>query len=186
VGNISNRRTKRLGAVGAAAAGLTFWVLSELAAAPSAHADDAFTEMVDNVQLTITLADNAFAQGAADFANGDLAQALNFDLAGFDSLLFGPSQIVFLDSVDALTNVGLSDGVLIGELQAPPTDWADAVAQVQGLVGAAQSDFAAAAIEFTAGDYGFATGLDISGADFLLLLAPNELVIGAAESLFGF
>jgi hypothetical protein len=160
--------------------------LVQAAMSPAAHADDPVTDMFENVQSTITMADSTLAAGAAAFDSGDLPQALNFDLTGIESLLFGPSQDLVLNSVELLTNAPLSGGTLVGELQAPPLDWADAVGQAQGLIAAAQSDFSGAAFELAAGDYSFAAGLDIYGADFLFLLAPNELIIGAAESLFGF
>ena len=170
---------------GVAVGGMLIATVGQLANAASAHADDPFTEMFDNVQLTISMADDSFVAGAAAFAGDDIPQAMNFDLAGVESLLFGPSQDLFLNSVELLANAPLSSGTLIGELQGLPIDWADAVVQAQGLVGAAQFDFEDAALEFAAGDYVFAAGLDTAGADFLLFLVPNDLIIGAAESLFG-
>jgi hypothetical protein len=171
--------------ISAAVGGMLIATISQLANAPSAHADDPITEMFDNVQATITYGEGLISFGSESLAAGDIPEALNVDLAGIEDLLFGPGENVFVDSVGILTNNPVDYEIDISSIQVPPTDLTDAVAEVQNISVAAQGQFMDAAQSWALGDYALAAFHDLAAANFLVFDAPNEMFIGLAEALFG-
>jgi hypothetical protein len=164
------------GAFGAAA-------MMSTATAPTARADD-FTDIISNVGAIVGYGQNAFGSADMDFAGNEVP-------AGLASLFDG----VYDDSV------GVQDEVYLGTLSAlagdqppvssdfnfdaegPPTDFAVAVSDAEGLFMGAEDAFTQAVTDLSSGDYDGAAfagvGVSIDAFD----LPAEDLVIGAVEAL---
>lgn len=184
-GKYQPRRNRITVLVGAAVGGTLIATMSPMATAPPAYADDPVTQMFDNVQATIAYGEGLLTFGTESLAAGEIPEALNVDLAGIEDLLFGPEDNVFIDSVGILTNNPVDYEIDISSIQVPPADLTDAVAEIQNISVAAQSQFMDAAQSWALGDYALAAFHDLAAANFLVFDGPNELFIGLAESLFG-
>lgn len=179
----TSRRRNHIAALGTAAAGLLFWGLSELAVAP-AHADP-ITDTLNNVDVVFSSGEQFFTLGDQYLAAGDLTYAVDAYLVGFDNTLFAPLENVYVDGIDALTNTPVASPFDIDPLSPAPADFASALTDAQAYYDIAQVDFAQATNFFNIGDFPAAELLEVAGNNALWFEAPNALILGFTESLFG-
>jgi hypothetical protein len=178
------RRRRRVNA-GLASAGLFLWGLGELAMAPGAHADP-ITDTLNNVDTVFTVGEQFFTLGDQYLATGELTEALDGYLTGLDNTLFAPLENLYVDGIDALTNTSVASPFAIDAISPPPTDLAAALTDVQAYYDIAQVDFTQATNLMTIGDFPAAELLEVTGNNALWFEAPNALILGLTESLFGF
>ena len=177
--------------LGAAAGALLAAVMSQLATAPTARADD-FSDIVANVEASIAAGQADITAGQADFALGTsagFADGLALDTAATDDFLVSPLDDILTGSVAAA--VGETPGP--GETYefpdfAVPTSLADFEAEVTGDFQAGLANFENAETVFALGTPdSFATGVIdiINSLDFYTVIAPEQAVLGLAD-LSGF
>ncbi|OBK40780.1 hypothetical protein A5658_20700 [Mycobacterium sp. 1245111.1] len=183
MGHRIDRRTKRLGAVAAATAGLTLWALSELAIAPIAHADDPLGDLLNNVQFAVAAGDSYLDAAQSYFSIGDVTLGAYNALPGLENLLIAPEENIFVDSIDALSNTAVNGPIEIGQVGIP-LDWASTLTEVQGFTNTANIDFMQAVNLMTAGDLPAAELLEVAGFNSLWVDAPNAFILGVTEALF--
>jgi hypothetical protein len=172
--------------LGAAAGGMLVAALSQFALAPSAQADP-FTDVVTDIQTSITAGQADFATGATDFSNGDVPDALAYDFLGIDNVLISPPDDVLVDGFDAVTGnpeAGAYD-FTFGSTVIVPTDPASTTADVQDLFGIGQTDFTAAATDFANNDLSGGLLNFADGIDLAFVSAPETGFIGLTEALLG-
>ncbi|UMB67939.1 hypothetical protein [Mycobacterium paraterrae] len=179
----ASRRKNQIAALGVATAGLLFWGLSELAAAP-AHADP-ITDMLNNVEVVFNAGEQFFTLGDQYLAAGEPTYAVDAYLAGLDNTLIAPLENLYVDGIDALTNTPVASPFEIDPISPAPTDFAAVLTYAQAFYDIAQVDFTQATNLMTAGDFPAAELLEVAGSNALWLEAPNALILGLTESLFG-
>jgi hypothetical protein len=175
------RRTR--GAVAGLGVGAMLAVtLSQLATAPTARADD-FTEVFDNVQVAISQGQSQLAAAAADFANSDPAHGLAMAIAGIDNIDITIQEDAFVGTLDALMGQTPFDN-LFGLFPAG-LDPSTAMAEAQGLLSDGQTFFAQALAEFGSADFVDGLAFGVGAYNDILVLAPDFLFLGFADSLLG-
>jgi hypothetical protein len=169
--------------LGAAVGGMLIAAMSQLATAPSAHAD-VVSDVVNDIQASIAIGESAFSQGASDFATGDAFDGLVFDVFGTDDILLAPSEDVTLVGFDGLSGLTEPQAVSFG-LGIIPTDLSDGLQDAQNFILEGQGEFANAATEFANNQ--FASGLEsaVDGFDTAFVYAPDDVIFGLAGSLLG-
>ncbi|OBK40081.1 hypothetical protein A5658_23480 [Mycobacterium sp. 1245111.1] len=180
----TSRRGKHIAAVGAAAAGLLFWGLSELAVSP-AHADP-ITDTLNNVDVVFSAGEQFLTLGDQYLAAGEPTYALDAYLTGVDNTLFAPLENLYVDGIDALTNTPVASPFDIDAISPAPADFATALTDAQAYYDIAQVDFTQATNLMTVGDFPAAELLEVAGNNALWFEAPNALILGLTESVFGF
>ena len=73
--------------------------------AQTAHADDPFTDIVNDVEAELGYAQTAFSQAATDFGDGNAPGGLAQLFIGTDDDLVGVPDILQVGTTDALTGV---------------------------------------------------------------------------------
>jgi hypothetical protein len=169
--------------IGAAAGGMLIAAMSQLATAPSAHAD-VVSDVVDDIQASLATGESAFSQGATDFATGDAFDGVVLDVFGTDDILLAPSQDVTLVGFDGLSGLTEPQAISFG-LGIIPTNLSDGLQDAQNFILEGQGEFANAATEFANNQ--FATGLEsvVDGFDTAFVYAPDDVIFGLAGSLLG-
>ncbi|MFZ0715870.1 hypothetical protein [Mycobacterium sp.] len=166
--------------LGAAAGGMLVAALSQLAMAPSAHADP-FTDLVSNVEGTFGLAETQFSAGAGDFSSSDIPDGLSNYLAGTDTFLFGPGYDVLVDGYAALTG-GTQAGSYYFPADTPPADFADAETAIQGYTNGAETYFTEAAGLLSSDPVQGLVDL-ANGSGLLVGEVPDEFILGLGAAL---
>jgi hypothetical protein len=191
--NQSRRSTttrRRLGAVmtglGTATGGLLLAAFSQLALGPTAQAqpDDPFTDIAAAIQASIANGTADFNIGAADFANGSTSLALAYDLAGLDNQVFGTGLDVTANGIEALTGSPES-----GEFPLSVVDVSDGLAagitEAEHFISDGSTSFASGFADFAAGDVIDGVESNVYGLEVTFIDAPNAIILGLADSLFG-
>jgi hypothetical protein len=164
------------GAFGAAA-------MMSAATAPTARADD-FTDIVGAVQAEFAFGNGAFNTASADFGNSDVIDGLQALVNGSYDDLVGAPDSLYIGTVEALTNeTVISAGIFDFNVDPAPTDFSDALSNVQGLLAQGEDYFTDAATVLSSGDYGDAAYADSLGSIFTIDLPAQELLIGGLEAL---
>jgi len=171
------RLTNHIAALGAAVAGLTFYTLSELAMAPTVHADP-YSDIVNNLELVYTVGNELFTLGDQYLAEGDLTDALNAYFTGADNTLIAPLQNLYVDGIDVLTNTPVASAFGFDEISPSPIDFAAALTEAQTYYDIAQGDFAQAANLLSIGDFAAAELYEVIGNNALWIEVPNTLILG--------
>lgn len=185
------RRPRRLRAtaigLGAAAGALLAAALSQLAAAPTARADD-FSDIVANVDISIGYAQDDFTGATSEFALGTpagFAAGLALDTAGTNDILFAPTEDVIVGSVQAAT--GQTPTAYFGfDPAMDPATLTDLQTLVTADFAAGTADLNLAVEAFALGTpAGFAEGVSFSLSVFDLdaVAAPEQALIGFADLL---
>src|ERR1700730_17954209 len=90
----------------AAAGGL---LAAAMAGSPVARADDPFTDIVNDVQGSIAVAEADYSAAATDFSTaGDTNEVLIPPFTGVDTLLISPTDYTLLGLIAAATNTDFS------------------------------------------------------------------------------
>jgi hypothetical protein len=176
-------RRNHIAAAGAAAAGLLFWGLSELTAVP-AHADP-ITDTLNNVEVVFNAGEDFLTLGNQYLAAGELTYAMDGYLTGIDNTLIAPLENLYVDGIDALTNTPVASPFDIDPISPAPADFATALTDAQAYYDIAQVDFTQATNLMTVGDFPAAELLEVAGNNALWFEAPNALILGLTESMFG-
>jgi hypothetical protein len=185
VGVSARRGKRRVNAVGvsAAAAGLLFWGLSEIAMAPAAHADDPVADILNDIATSMNAGESQIAGSAAYFELGEMAHGLNDALPGLENLFITPEEDIFLNGTDAFTGTAEVGPIEIGP-HLIPVDLAQTATEVDFYFNNADSLFSVAFNDFSAGDVALAALLDTQATNSLVEMS-NVAIIGLAESIFG-
>ncbi|UMB67937.1 hypothetical protein [Mycobacterium paraterrae] len=170
--------------ISAVVGGLLIATMSQLASAPSAHADDPISDLLSNIQAATQTGVSDMSLAGDYLLNDHPVFALSASLAAFDNFLVAPEENIFIDSVDALTS-DLIQGPLDFPATPIPDDWPSTVSAVQSYLEGAQFDFTDAANLFAGNDFAAGELTEIYGLNALLVEAPNAFILGLAESIFG-
>jgi hypothetical protein len=171
--------------LGALAGGLLAAGLSQIAVAPSARADDPVTEILNNIEGSISFGGSDFNSAAVDYAAGDVAGGLNYDLTGIDNVLFAPAEDVLLGGTDALTANPVPGAYDINIVDPTPTDLTGAVTDIQNFLADGQLDLTTSLDEFAAGDPALGVIFGIGADNLFFFDIPNAAIIGLTESVLG-
>jgi hypothetical protein len=177
----SNRsRIGMLIGLGAAAGAFGAAAMMSAATAPTARADD-FTEIIAAVDANYTAGAAAFTTAGTDFSSAELAPGLASLIDGLDDDSVLAPENFLIGTVEVLTNQPLD--LLQGDYTYPlPSDFSDAVSDVEGYFTFAASEFSTAATDLAGGDYIDALIDDTNALDAIVVDPLQELLLGAAVS----
>jgi hypothetical protein len=180
----TTRRRVNLAGIGVVTAGLMLWVLSEIATAPYARADDPITDIFTDIGGSINAGETELITAASDFASGDLPDGMAFGLAGADNLLFAPGEDVLVNGTDALLGDPEVGEFAFGAFP-PPTDLADTLTEVQSVLQSGATDFGTAANALLSDDLATSVLFGTESAESVLFAAPEVAFVGLADTLLG-
>jgi hypothetical protein len=161
--------------------------LSQLAAAPTARADD-FTAILSNVETSLTEGQAAITAAQADFFLGTpagFAAGLALETAGSNDNLIGTTEDVFAGLTQAAVGVTPMGSFAFPAVVDP--------ASMSDLQAAVTADFTAGADAFNSAEAlfalgtpdGFAAGVveSLVGLDYDAVIAPDQALIGGLDLL---
>lgn len=173
-------RRKTLVGLGAAASAFGAAAMMSAAAAPAARAD-AFTDIINAVDVDLAAGQTAFTTAFTDFGSNLVPNGLAEFFSGVNDDLIAAPDSVFIGGVEALTGEPV---VGAGPLPVTlPANFATAVTDDQTLLLVAQGLFADAATAFSSGEFGTAA-TDSAGGSALSFDIPVELLILGAVNQF--
>jgi hypothetical protein len=179
---MDSNRSRNGVVVGLAAAAGAFGVAAMMSAAtaPIARADD-FTGVISAVEADYADGQAALTAASADFSSAEFAPGLASLWDGLDDDSLLAPQNFLLGTLEVVTNQPLD--LLPGEYTyVVPSDFSDAVSNVETYFTFAASEFSTAATALAGGDYIDAL-IDDSYALPAILVDPlQELLLGAAVS----
>lgn len=151
--------------------------------APFAHADD-FTDIIDNLQTTMGVAQTDFSNAYADFSTGISGVPDGLEqLAGAENndLVFTDADLV-VGSLNALTNEPV-EGPFTFAVQPAPINLMEALTEVQSLSMIGQLTVDGIATELANGHLADAAYLGLLGAFASSDLPVEQLLIGGIDQL---
>jgi len=151
--------------------------LGSFAPAPVALADD-FTDVINAVDVDFVAGQAALAAANADFGSGDAPDGLASFFTGVDDYFVGGPDNFLAATAELIIGVPVVSSFGFG-LKVPP-DLATVLGSVTDWVDLSQSDLALAATDFANGDFADGVSNTLSAMDFLLVLPPEELILGTA------
>jgi hypothetical protein len=169
---IGHARRLRGTVIGFGAGAVVAVALSQLATAPTAHADD-FTDVFDNVQFVIGQGQGQLAAAAADFANSEPANGLSMAIAGVDNLGVAAEEDALAGTIDALlghTPYETSFGLFPSGL---------------ATISEGHIIFADALTDFGNADFVEGLALAFDASNDINVVAPDLLFLGLVDSLMG-
>jgi hypothetical protein len=158
------------------------------ALAPTAHADDPFTDIVTDVDAVLGAGSIDVTNAATDFSTADYDAGLAQTIFGLDDFLVSPEETLLIGSVDALTGSPVftaTDLEWPGSSFVPPTDLSDTLNDLQNFAVAADTAFTTAATDFASGDPADGLLYAVGGVDDLLIGEPEILGIGLTDTVLG-
>jgi hypothetical protein len=178
-----NRHYRIVVGLGAAAGGLLFAALGQLAGAPSARADN-ITDVIDSIQATDAVGQDLLSDAATVFSGGDVPDGLAAEFTGLDDILFNAQGDLYVNGYAALQGIdGPYSYQTFGDLPVP-TDLTATSADVTQFFDYAQSSLTAAATDFGTGDLG--NGLaQLTDATEDWVAASQIEFIGLTDTLLG-
>ncbi len=178
---MSNTRSRYgiLVGLAAAAGAVCTAAMMSTATAPTARADD-FTDIINAVDGDFATGQLDFTTAFSDFGSSAFGPGLTAFFDGVDDDLLSAPDNVIVGSVEALTNEPITNSITFGI--GLPSSLADSVTLAESDFTGAESEFALAATDFSAGNYGDATLFDFIGADLASVVPVEELLLGAAVS----
>jgi len=182
----TSRQRRRAGTTLVLAATSGGLLAAAMAAAATARADDPFTDIISDVQSSISAGEADFSAAATDFSTAsDTDEGLINLLAGFDNTFVSPADYTLVGLTAAATGVdtsGLAGAFLIPGFTDQPLTQAgqDAIASADMTQG--QTDLADVASLLSGGDFADAALFGASASYLTDILAPEADLLGA---LFG-
>jgi hypothetical protein len=179
---MDSNRSRAATLIGVAAAAGAFGVAAMMSAAtaPTARAD-AFTNIINSVDADLGAGQSAFTLAASDFGSNELAPGLAAFFNGVNDDALSAPNTLLIGSVEALANepiIGIEPWGLTA-----PTDFSDALTNVEAFISQGEGDFTVAASDLASGDYGDAAVFGLFGVDAISIAPLEELLLGAAASL---
>jgi hypothetical protein len=180
---MSHKKSSSRLLVGLSAATGAFGVAATmLAAAPTARADD-FTDIISNVDTELAFGQIAFENISLAFASDDPAMVLPLFLDGVDDDFLNVPTVIFVGTVDALTNEPVSAFNYFYDFA--PLPIAITLTQAEAAFSNGESELTAAAMDLANSDFGGAALLGAFGLDNISVTPLEDLLLGAA-SVLGF
>jgi hypothetical protein len=174
-------RLRLRGAVIGIGAGAALAVaLSQVAVAPTARAD-AFSDIVEEVQIVTANGQQDLASAALAFANLDPGDGLGLSISGLNDLFLFPQEDILVGTIDALLGHAPTPfgwGVFPMDL-----DLSTAMTDAQGVISDGQSEIKDALTAFGNADIFDGLIHFVSGFNDLNVIAPDLLFIGSVDSL---
>ena len=152
----SGRQRRRAGAtlvLAAAAGGL---LAAAMAGSPTARADNPYTDIVTDVQNSITIGEADYSAAGTDFSTaGGTNAGLVAEFLGFDNTFISSADYVLLGLTAAGTGTDFSGdgGAFFAGISILPDTAAAAQTEATAFLGTASDDFTAALTEFSGGNY---------------------------------
>jgi hypothetical protein len=176
--NQTSRQRRRAATTLALAAATGGLLAAAMAGSPTARADDPFTDIVNDVQGSITLGEADYSAAATDFSTaGDTNQGLIDVFTGFDNLLISPGDYTLLGLTAAATNTDFSgfDSAFSIDDGGPTT--------AAGQTADAASDLANASSYFTDATSFLSNGEYFDAAYYYLTGSYLDVLAGQADTL---
>lgn len=117
--------------LGAAVGAVAAVAMMSAATAPTAHADNPYSDIIADIQAEEAAANTAFANASADFADKDEAAGLTQLYIGLDDDLLGVPDDLHVGLVDALTNTPVIPASDFEFSFATPASFSAAVTEAQ-------------------------------------------------------
>ena len=153
-------------------------VLTATAAAPAAHADDPFTDILSAVQGDFALGQEAFELANSDFASGDVADGLAAFYGGIDDDLLSVPNNLLQGSLAALTGEPIDSSMSWTIPASADLNDAIIVAPTLALIG--EADIHSALTELAAGNIAGALDSYLTGYEYLDVVVPELFIVGTA------
>jgi hypothetical protein len=180
--HIRNDRTsrRRAGATLVLAAATGGLLAAAMAGSPTARADDPYTDILNDVQGSITVGEADYTAAGTDFSTaGDANDGLIAAFAGFDDIFIGPTDYTLLGLTAAGTDADFSGYSTYFEID-PDNLGPATVAGEEALAtiysGDASSFFTAASSDLSGGDY-------FDAATYYLSGSYADILVGQADTL---
>jgi hypothetical protein len=183
--NPTSRQRRRAGTTLVLAAASGGLLAAAMAGSPTARADDPFTDILTDVQASITAGEGDFSTAATDLSTaGDTNEGLLALFAGFDNSVVSSADYVFVGLVDAATGTdasGLDGDFLVSDVGQPLTAAGqEAIAQTDMTDGATYTSDALTYL--SSGDYADAALAGAFGSYYTDVLLPEADLLA---TLFG-
>ena len=154
-------------------------VTAALAGSPVACADNPYTDIVSDIQNSITIGDADYSAAVNDFSTaGGTNAGLVAEFVGFDNTFVSSTDYAIGGLVAAATNTDFAsyDGIFRLTPSAFPLSVAGEQSQAAADMGQATTFFQESASAFTNGDYFDATIYDLAGV-------YKDILAGQADTL---
>jgi hypothetical protein len=177
--NRSGRQRRRAGATLVLAAASGGLLAAAMAGSPTARADNPYTDILNDVQGSITAGQADYSAAATDFSTASGTNAgLAAEFAGFDNTFISPTDytLLGLTAAGTGTNFSGSNGDFLVNLSVFPLTAAGEQADATSDLSIASTLFTDAATAFSGGNY-------FTAVDEVLLAGYDDLVAGQADTL---
>jgi hypothetical protein len=176
----TSRQRRRAGGTLVLAAASGGLLAAAMAGSPTARADDPFTDILNDVQGSITLGEADYTAAGTDFSTaGDTNEGLIASFAGFDNTFISPGDYTLLGLVAAATGTNYSSSGTTFEI--PDTGPLTAT----GQEGVATADLSQAQTFFSDATTALSGGDSYLGTAYFLLGGYEDILAGQADSLAG-
>jgi hypothetical protein len=152
-----------------------------MAAAPTARADDPYTDILNDVQGSITAGEADYTAAGTDFSTaGDTNEGLIASFAGFDNIFISPTDYTLLGLTAAATGTNFSSSAGDFEITTAgePVTAAGQEAVASADLALAQTDFSTGTTFFTGGNY-------FDGTGYFLLAGYEDILASQSDTLAG-
>src|SRR5689334_14008209 len=162
--------------IGLAAGAAVAVALSQFTGAPTAHAD-AFSDIVEEVQIVTATGQQDLASAALAYANLDPADGLGLSISGSNDLFFFPQEDIVVGTIDAL--LGHAPTPFGWGLFPMDLDLTTAITDAQGVISDGQDEINEALTALGNADLFDALTKFVNGFNDLNVIAPDLLFIGS-------
>jgi hypothetical protein len=176
----TSRQRRRAGTTLVLAAATGGLLAAAMAGSPTARADDPFTDIVNDVQGSITAGETDYSEAASFFSTaGDTNEGLIAAFAGFTNIFISPADYALLGLTAAGTDTDFSSfSIYFQDGTGGLTTAAGEESLAADYSSVATADFTDASSALTGGDY-FAAVNDILSGGYL------DIIAGQADTLAG-
>jgi len=177
--NPTRRQGRRAGATLVLAAASGGLLAAAMAGSPTARADNPYTDIVTDVQNSITAGEADYSAAATDFSTaGGTNAGLAAEFVGFDNTFISSTDYVLLGLTAAGTGTDFSNfgSAFFAGISILPLTAAAEQTAATGFLGGASAEFTDALTEFSGGHY-------FAGVSDSLLGGYYDVLGGQAETL---
>jgi hypothetical protein len=175
----TSRQRRRAGATLALTAASGGLLAAAMAGSPTARADNPYTDIVNDVQNSITIGEADYSAAATDFSTaGGTNAGLAAEFAGFDNTFISSTDYTLLGLTAAGTGTDFS---VLGTLFEIPTSFFPLT--VAGEQAHATTDLSIASAYFTDGTSAFTDGNSFIGTEDFLFGGYYDVLAGQADTL---
>jgi len=153
-------------------------VMTAMASAPVARADDPFTDLFNAVQGDFSVGQEAFTLANVDFANGDVTDGLAAFYGGVDDDLLSVPNNLLQESLAALMGEPIDSALSWTIPGAADLNDAIIVAPTLALIG--EGDIQTALADLSGGDIAGALDSYLTGYEYLDVVVPELFIVGSA------